>query len=101
MMGLNFKKTNLSIVDIASLVKLRVVHTQKGHVQPIRGSNVLTCITGFDSVSGRAVLANKTKADNLAHLEVTATLVNLGVGHRKLVTTIAQQTKNVNKKKPP
>ena len=44
--------TNLSCVDIASLVKLRVVHTQNGHIQPIRGSNFFTCVTGFDNLSG-------------------------------------------------
>lgn len=46
------KHTNLSCVDIASLVKLRVVHTQNGHIQPIRGSNFFTCVTGFDNLSG-------------------------------------------------
>jgi len=73
--GKKRKDTNLSIVDIAILVKL-VVHTQNGQVQPIRGSNSLTCITGFDNVSGQAVLADKTKADGPAHLEITATLVS-------------------------
>jgi hypothetical protein len=76
---------------MASLVKLRVVHSQSDDVQPIRGSNILTCIIGVDNVSGRAVLVNKTKADGIAHLEVVAILVNkTRVGHTKLVTTVEQ-----------
>ena len=84
--------TNLSYVDIAILVKLRVVREQNEHVQSIRGSNCLTCITGIDNLSVRAVLTDNTKADGLACLEVSAIWVNkTRVGRSKLVTTKASQ----------
>ena len=46
------KHTNLASVDIARLIKLRVVVIQDGHVQSIRGCNVGTCITGLDNLGG-------------------------------------------------
>jgi hypothetical protein len=89
----NKKHTNLSNVDMASLVKL-VVLKQSGDVQPIRVSNTLTCITGVDRLNSRAVLLGKTDADSLARREVTATLGSkIRVGHIKLVTTVAQPQK--------
>jgi hypothetical protein len=81
------KHTNLSNVDMTSLVKL-VVHKQSGDVQPIRVSNTLTCITGVNRLNGRAVLVSKTDTDGLARREVTATLGSkIRVGQIKLVTT--------------
>lgn len=92
-MGKKQKQTNLSIVDIAILVKLRVVQSQNGHIQPVRSSNFLTCIAGSDNVSGPAVLVDKTKAEGISHLEVAAILVKIRVGHSKLETTIATTQK--------
>jgi hypothetical protein len=57
-------------------------------------------------MSGRAVLVDKTKADGLAHLEVSASLVNnTRVARNKLVTTMIAQPKmsshRVNSSKSP
>lgn len=86
------KKTNLSAVDMARFVKLRVVQTQDSCVQPIRGGNVVTCIIVLDNVGGRTVLARIPKADRLARCEVRASLVNkIGIECKKLVTRVPCQ----------
>ena len=76
------------------MANLRVVLAHNVDVHLMRHSNIVTCITGFNNVNGRAVFADNTKANGLAHLEVSATSINdPGVGSGKLVTAIAQSTK--------